>query len=49
MKIVDLQNIMTAFNGMAKQFNPGANVGNLLFVLVVVLTGIIKPAGAIMV
>jgi hypothetical protein len=48
-KIVEKQNNMVAFYDIAKQFVPGANVGNMLFVLLIVLTGILKPAGAIMV
>lgn len=49
MKIVEKQKIMVEFNDMAKQFIPVANVGNMLFVLLIVVTGILKPAGAIMV
>lgn len=45
MKIVDPQNIMATINDMANQFTRYANVGNLLIVLVIVLSGIIKPAG----
>jgi len=48
-KIVEKQNNMVAFNGIAKQFIPVANVGNMLFVRLGVITGILKPAGAIMV
>jgi len=48
-KIVEKQNNMVAFNGMAKQFIHGAIVGNMHFVRLIVLTGILKPAGAIMV
>lgn len=49
MKIVELQNIMTRFGDMTKQFIHSANVGNLALVLVVVVSGIFKPAGATMV
>ncbi|MEX1238642.1 MAG: hypothetical protein WEB30_02965 [Cyclobacteriaceae bacterium] len=49
MKIVKKQNNMVALNGMAKQFIPDANVGNMLFVRLGVITGILKPSGAIMV
>lgn len=48
-KIVEKQNNMVAFNDMAKHFIPSANVGNMLFVLLVVISGILKPAGAIVV
>jgi hypothetical protein len=48
-KIVKKQNNMVALNGMAKQFIPDANVGNMLLVRLGVITGILKPAGAIMV
>ena len=40
---------MIEFNGMTKQFVPGANVGNVLLGRLNVITGILKPAGAIMV
>lgn len=40
---------MTTNNDMANLFNHGANVGNLVLVLLVVVVGIIKPFGAIMV
>ena len=40
---------MIEFNGMAKQFVRGANVGNMLLERLNVITGILKPAGAIMV
>lgn len=39
---------MTSFNAITNQFNRGANVGNLVFVLLSVVIGIIKPAGALM-
>jgi hypothetical protein len=45
-KIVMQQNNMILVNDMARQFIPGANVGNLLSVLLIVNTVIIKPAGA---
>ena len=48
-KIVVLQNIMARFSDMTHQFIPSANVGNLVFMRLVVLTGIIKPVGAFMV
>jgi hypothetical protein len=48
-KIVEKQNNMVALNGMAKQFIPGANEGNMLLVRLGVITGILKPSGAIMV
>ena len=40
---------MITFNDMTNHFNRGANVGNLVLVLLIVVTGILKPAGAIMV
>lgn len=48
-KIVEMQNNMVMFNATARQFIPAANVGNMLFVRLGVITGILKPAGAIMV
>lgn len=47
-KIVELQNNMVRFNDMANQFIPSANVGNLVLVLIIVVTGLLKPAGAFM-
>ncbi|HEU5148442.1 MAG TPA: hypothetical protein VFT90_17065 [Chryseosolibacter sp.] len=43
------QNIMVTTNDMMNRFIPHANVGNLVYSLLVVITVIIKPAGAIMV
>lgn len=43
------QNIMVKHNDMINRFIPHANVGNLVYSLLVVITVIIKPAGAIMV
>jgi hypothetical protein len=43
------QNNMVLFHDMASQFIRGANVVNLLSVLIIVNTVIIKPAGATMV
>jgi hypothetical protein len=40
---------MVRFHDTAKQLIPTANVGNLRFVLLIVITGIKKPAGATMV
>lgn len=40
---------MATLHDMTGQFIPGANVGNLLSVRLVVVTGIIKPDGALMV
>jgi hypothetical protein len=40
---------MVTFNDMTSHFIRSANVGNLLYVLLIVVTGIIKPAGAFMV
>jgi hypothetical protein len=48
-KIVELQNIMVTVNDMSSQFTRYANVGNLVIVLIIVLIGLIKPAGASMV
>ena len=48
-KIVDSQNIMATINDMTNRFDRGANVGNLVLVLLIVVTVIIKPAGACMV
>ena len=49
LKIVVQQNIMVTFNDITRQFIRTANVGNLVYVLLVVVTLIIKPEGAIMV
>lgn len=49
MKIVDAQNIMATNNDMTNQFDRDANVGNLVLVLLIVVSGIIKPAGACLV
>lgn len=43
------QNIMITTNDMINRFIPGANVGNLVNLLLVVIIVIIKPAGAFMV
>lgn len=40
---------MTTFNAFTNHFILPANVGNLVIVRLVVLTGIIKPSGAFMV
>lgn len=40
---------MVTINDIISLFNRGANVGNLVLVLLIVVIGIIKPAGAIMV
>ena len=40
---------MVIFDDMANHFNRAANVGNLVLVLLIVITGVLKPAGAIMV
>jgi hypothetical protein len=40
---------MTAQYDITNHFNRGANVGNLVFVLLIVVIGLIKPAGASMV
>lgn len=40
---------MILFNDMASQFIRGANVGNLLSVLIIVITVIVEPSGAPMV
>jgi hypothetical protein len=40
---------MLMFNGIGSRFNWSANVGNPILVLLIVITGILKPAGAIMV
>lgn len=48
-KIVVEQNIMVMFNDITNQFTRGANVGNLVYVLLIVVTVIIKPSGANMV
>ena len=48
-KIVMQQNNMVQVRDMAGQFTYGANVGNLLSVLIIVNTVILKPAGATMV
>jgi hypothetical protein len=40
---------MVTSNNMSNQFLPYANVGNTVIVLIIVLVGIIKPAGAFMV
>ena len=40
---------MVTFNDMTNRFTPNANVGNLVYVLLIVVILIIKPAGAIMV
>ena len=40
---------MTLFNDITNHLNRSANVGNLVLVLLIVVTGILKPAGAIMV
>lgn len=47
-KIVVLQNKMVRFNDMTNQLIPNANVGNLVLVLIIVVTGLLKPAGAFM-
>lgn len=39
---------MERFNDMTNQFIPNANVGNLVLVLIIVVTGLLKPAGAFM-
>lgn len=49
LKIVDTQNIMVRYNDITNHFDRAANVGNLVLVLLVVINGIIKPAGARMV
>ena len=49
MKIVMQQNVMVLYNDMINRFIPHANVGNLVYSLLVVITVIIKPEGAIMV
>lgn len=46
---MDTQNIMTTINTMTNLFNRGANVGNLVLVLLIVVVGITKPLGAVMV
>ena len=43
------QNIMVTRNDMIGLLIPHANVGNLVYSLLVVITVIIKPVGAIMV
>lgn len=43
------QNIMITTNDKINRFIPGANVGNLVNLLLVVIIVIIKPAGAFMV
>jgi len=48
-KIVNSQNIMASNNDMTYRFNHSANVGNRVLVLLIVVLGIIKPAGASMV
>ena len=40
---------MAMVTEMTSQFIRSANVRNLVFVLLIVVTGIIKPSGAIMV
>jgi hypothetical protein len=40
---------MDTFNDLTNHFILPANVGNLVFVRLVVVTGIIKPSGAFMV
>jgi hypothetical protein len=40
---------MVTFNDMSNHFTRYANVGNLVIVLIIVLIGLIKPAGASMV
>jgi hypothetical protein len=40
---------MVMLNDITNRFTHNANVGNLVYVLLVVVTVIIKPAGAIMV
>ncbi len=40
---------MVTFTYMTSQFTRGANVGNLVIMLVIVLSGVFKPAGATMV
>mgnify|MGYP001171398004 CR=1 FL=1 len=40
---------MVTFNDMTNLFGRGANVVNLVLVLLIVLVGICKPSGAIMV
>ena len=40
---------MELLNGMRLHFNCGANVGNLVSKLVVVILGILTPMGAMMV
>ncbi len=49
LKIVDTQNIMTVLHDITNHFNRGANVGNPVLVLLIVVIGILKPEGAIMV
>jgi hypothetical protein len=40
---------MVTFNDITTRFTLVANVGNLVLVLLIVVIGILKPAGAIMV
>jgi len=40
---------MIRFNDMTSQFIRSANVGNLVLVRMIVITGFIKPTGATMV
>lgn len=40
---------MTVLHDITNHFNRGANVGNLVLVLLIVVIGLIKPAGASMV
>lgn len=47
--IVWPQNIMELFNTILNQFDRGANVGNLISVLIIVIILLLKPEGAIMV
>ena len=48
-KIVVLRKNMVRFNDTTIHLGPNANVVNLVFVRLVVITGMIKPAGAFMV
>ncbi len=48
-KIVMKRNIMVRFDDPTDHLTPFANVGNLVFVLLIVVNDIIKPSGALMV